>query len=62
MQNLGRQKKRGKHVENKMGSCLFSVSPGIFINHPNMTKETKVLGNIKAKENDIITSNVKIVA
>ena len=36
--------------------------PGIFINHPNMTKETKVLGNIKAKENDIFTSDVKIVA
>ena len=49
------------NIQWKIKWGYVSVSPGIFINHPNMTKETKVLGNIKAKENDIITSVLRLL-
>lgn len=57
------EKKEEQHGRQN-GAIIYFVSPSSFQvwNHPNMKKETKVPENKKARENGIITSNVKIVA
>lgn len=57
-----RRQKKKEASANKMGSCLFSVSPE-YLHKPSKYDKKKLSPRKhKAKENDIITSNVKIVA